>query len=581
MAGVFLSYSRKDSQEALALAGALREHGVEVWIDQEGINVATIWSTEIANAIRDAKVFTILLSDLSLGSSNVRKEIALASQYGTPIVPIDLRPVTIPEELAEHFQGLDHIHHTHLDKILERLKQFGVLGGAPLVSLRGPGSFSHDQRAERKSLMVLPFLDHSPTHDNEWFADGIVTELITALSKTKQLRLVDWSTTKEYKRRPVPVAQIADELDVRYFVEGSVRTFGDQVKISVQLLDSDEESYLWNTTFKGELSDIFEIQEGVASKVVEGLQVSLSASESVSIRERGTTNVQAYQAWLKAQEQFGLHTKDAWLESIILGKTAIRLDPEFLRARVGTASTLVEFFRLYDRNPDHLLEAEEECAIAEKIDPKDGSRLSVLARIAMQRREIDKALDLATQYVSGYPEVYDSHYTMALISQMRGDAATAIKEYEACVRLDPNRTVPYWNLVVACEQAGDLDRQRKWASAAVPHIERRVRLNPEDENAWVWLTNLLFLAGEEEASISQLKTLPEIREAGPLYNLACFSERVHQHDMVIPFLRRSIAAGFDNIDMLEDGWEAYKDKEEFRELVLSVKRRVELKASSA
>jgi adenylate cyclase len=577
---IFLSYSRKDSSEALALASRLREHGIEVWIDQEGINVATIWSTEIANAIRDAQVFVILLSELSLGSGNVRKEIALASQYGRPILPLDLRPVRIPDELADYFEGLDHIHHARIEQILAALQTYGINEGSPLRSLSGPGSFSHGRSDKRKSLMVLPFLDHSPSRDNEWFADGIATELIVGLSKLKQMRVIDWSTTKEYKKRQIPIVQLANELDVRYFVEGSVRTFGDQVKITVQLLDADEESYIWTTTFKGELSDIFEIQEGVASKVVEGLQLHLSDDEISSVGDRGTTNVEAYQLWLRSQELYSKHTKESSIEAMKLSRAATELDPHFVRAHLATASGLVEYYRIYDRDLKHLEDAERECAVVEQYAPYEGLRLGVLGRIALQRNDLSKALAFVEAYVKLSPELYDSHYTMALVCQLGGEYQRAIEHYEKSLEIDPNRLIGYWNLVVACETIGDTERQTKWAKAAVPQFERRVRLNPDDENSWVWLVNLLYLSGEASAAVDQLKTLPELNEVGALYNLACFADRVKEHALVVPLLKRCVASGFNNIEMLEDGWLDFQGDAEFKQLLTELREKIEAKKAA-
>src|SRR5204862_5825329 len=136
--------------------------------------------------------------------------------------------------------------------------------------------------------------DLSPTADNGWFTDGIVSELIQALSNIKSLRLMDAQTTKEFKSYKGYLTIYAKEMGVRYFVQGDVRKFGDNIKINSRLLDIETGDHLWQDSLKGTMEDIFDIQERVAEKVVEGLKIHLGSDEKKKLAERGTENAEAY-----------------------------------------------------------------------------------------------------------------------------------------------------------------------------------------------------------------------------------------------------------------------------------------------
>ncbi len=120
--------------------------------------------------------------------------------------------------------------------------------------------------------------------DNEWFADGIVNELVTVLSNVKALRVIDQQTTKEYKNFKGRLATYAREMSIRYFVQGDVRKFADQIKISCKLLDIETGDHLWQDSMKGTMNDVFDIQEQVAEKVVDGLKVHLASDEKKNLQ---------------------------------------------------------------------------------------------------------------------------------------------------------------------------------------------------------------------------------------------------------------------------------------------------------
>src|SRR5437868_5279554 len=191
MPDIFISYSRKDAEKAEQLAELLSSAGLSCWIDRQGIDLATNWSGQIVDAIEGCKAFIVLLSLASAKSSHILKEVSLASEQDKKILPLDVEPAELAEDLRYHLAGLQRAPVTNIDAIIRALGRLGLEATATpqlQIAKETPG---------KKSLMIVPFEDLSPTGDNAWFADGIVDEMITTLSALEALRVIDHQTTKE------------------------------------------------------------------------------------------------------------------------------------------------------------------------------------------------------------------------------------------------------------------------------------------------------------------------------------------------------------------------------------------------
>src|SRR5271169_5798997 len=150
-------------------------------------------------------------------------------------------------------------------------------------------------------------------------------------------------------------------MGTRYFVEGDVRKFGDNIKVTSRLLDIETGDHLWQDAMKGTMNDIFDIQEKVAEKVVEGLKVHLASDEKKKLAERGTENAEAYELFMKANDYFVRNTKEGFQLAIQLLTEAINLDTGYASAYKSKANALALLYRGYDRTPALLDEAETLC----------------------------------------------------------------------------------------------------------------------------------------------------------------------------------------------------------------------------
>ncbi len=551
MSDIFISYSRKDSERALELAERLRARGVDVWIDTSGIEAAKSWSKEIVRAIDECKAFLVLISQASQESVNVSREVGIASESKKPMLPVALEDIKLSDELRYHLSGIQRVAYTQFDAITQALESFGITRETVVVDRVGRAS-PPDSPDARKTLMILPFEDLSPTGDNQWFADGIVSEMISALSNVKALRISDNQATKEFKSFKGQLTTYAREMDIRYFVQGDVRKFGDNINITSRLLDIETGDHLWQDSMKGTMEDIFDIQEKVAEKVVEGLKVHLAADEKNKLAERGTENSEAYELYMKAREYFSRGTMEGYRLSTQLFAEAIRLDPNFAEACRFKAVGLTALYRNYKLDPALLDEAEALCKEALRLKPDLFAVGSPLSHIYTLRGMHTEAEEVAKEFVAKDPQNYHSHFTLGYFYGSIGQPAKSITPYEEAVRLKPDDLTILRNLASNCAAAGEMEKCEKWARVALPAYERYLKLHPDDEGRHVSHANLLLMSGRADDAHAAAVKLTNLKDGNSLYNTACLFGKLGERAEALATFRKAIEAGFRNTRHLKE-----------------------------
>jgi TolB-like protein/Flp pilus assembly protein TadD len=545
MADIFISYSSKDREQALQLTELLASAGLSVWIDKQGIGAATSWSKEIVDAIDACKAFVVMLSSSSVASVNVVKEVSLAAEQKKKILPLDLEPVEIPSELRYHLAGLQRTPMTNIDSIIRALGKLGF------EATQAPSIKVVKETDGRKSLMILPFEDMSPTGDNGWFADGLAAELISALSHVKSLRVADQQATKDYRRYQGTLPNYAKEMSIRYFIQGSVRKFGDQIKITSSLVDIETGDHLWQDSLKGTMDDIFDIQEKVAEKVVEGLKIHLDSDEKQKLVERGTENAEAYELYLKAREYFDQNTKEGSELSAQLNSEAINLDPEYAMAYAQKASALVALNRTYI--PDARLLDEGLALIKEalRLKPDLWRVNNPLANILILQGKLDEAERAAMDYVRNEPEDNHSHFTLGLFYGRTRQSAKAIAPYEEALKRKPDDLITLFNLASSCNNAKEFVKQKIYSDLAIPKYEKYLKLFPNDEHKRANHAILLHLAGKDEEAKAAALKLGDLKDGKSLFNTACLQGMLKDYEACLTTFTKAIEAGYKDIQHLK------------------------------
>ncbi|MDP4235809.1 MAG: TIR domain-containing protein [Bacteroidota bacterium] len=569
MADIFISYSSKDREKAEQLTELLASAGLSVWIDHSGIDVATSWSGEIVDAIDGCRALVVLLSPSSNESKNVAKEVALAAERNKKILPLDLEPITLSRDLAYHLAGIQRAPMTNIDSIIRTLSKLGLeTTKAPTIALvKEPDS--------RKSLMILPFEDLSPTQDNGWFTDGIASEMVSTLSNIKSLRLIDWNTSRMLKNKSIKTVELAKEFAVRYFIEGQVRKFGDQIKISMTLLDIETGDHLWQDSLKGTMEDIFDIQEQCAAKVVSGLELHLTKEEQVKVSKKPTENAEAYELYLKAIEYGNRYTRSDLEQALLLYEEAVRRDPGFSAAYTSIANTYQELYRQYARSKSDLVRAESAAAKVRELEGETAQYLWVMSIITLRRGDKEGAVRFALRVVETDPAYALGYAALGAVYHSLGRLEEVVQARENYVRLRENDKHAHYNLLISLGELGDSpdarERLRLAAERAIPVYERHVRLNPDDYNARVELASIFPMVGRESEALTEADTLSAVQsmDGYALYNLACLYLHCHRPERVMSMLRRSVEKGFRNLETFrrDPDLDPLRSTPEFEELI--------------
>jgi TolB-like protein len=190
-----------------------------------------------------------------------------------------------------------------------------------------------------KSIIVLPFENMSPDPDQEYFSDGLTEEIITDLSHIHDLLVISRTSAMTFKGAKATVKEIADKVHVRYVLEGSVRKAGNNLRITAQLIDGMTDTHIWAEKYNGNLDDIFEIQEKVSRSIVNSLKLKITPEEKELISKNPTTNLEAYNLYLKGRFFFYNGTKEGQLKSVECYEKALSEDPDYALAYAGLADT--------------------------------------------------------------------------------------------------------------------------------------------------------------------------------------------------------------------------------------------------
>jgi TolB-like protein len=574
MPDIFISYSSKDREQAQLLTELLASAGLSVWIDQAGIGAATSWSGEISKAITECKALIVLLSPSSVDSKNVTREVALAFERNKKILPIDLEPVTLPDDFAYHLAGIQRAPMSNIDAVIRALGKLGLEAtGAP----QAPKIVK--EQSDRKSLMILPFEDLSPTGDNGWFTDGIASELVNALAKVKALKVIDWNTSRMLKDKKVRTTELAKDFSVRYFIEGQVRKFGDNIKITVNLLDIETGDHLWQDSRKGRMDDIFEIQEQVAEKVTEGLKLHLTQSEQAAIKKKPTENAEAYELFLKGNGYFNRATRSDYERALSLFETAVQFDRNFANAYASIATTCQEMYRTYSGSPDLLKRVAWAAEKIREIEGETAQYFGVMSILMRLQGDSEAALAFALQATAADPSNNVAYDLLGFAYQSLGRREETVLAREESVRLVGNNTKAHFGLLNALHELSNTDEQLKRAAErAIPVYERHVRLSPDDYNTQVEFANVLQWASRESEALAEAEKLSSMQtlDGSALYNLACLYLKCGEPERGMQTLLRSVEKGFRALEAFRHDPDLgpLRGREDFQEMMKKLEQRI-------
>ncbi len=293
---------------------------------------------------------------------------------------------------------------------------------------------------DKPSIAVLPFQNMSGDPDQEYFADGMVEEITTALSRFKWLFVIARNSSFTFKGQAVDVKEVGRRLGVRYVLEGSVRKASGKVRIAGQLIDAVTGTHIWADRFERDLTDIFALQDEVTVAVVSAIQPKLLQTEIAMATRRRPENLTAYDFYLRAMQQFYLTTREGVAEAIRLAHRALELDPRFgFAAALAGASHMRNVIWDYAVDPQFdRMEAVRLLRLALSIDDSDPDTLAwACVTSAFMVGDCESEIEMADRAVALNPNSFLAWGCRGQVYRIAGLPEEAVRSFEHAIRMSP------------------------------------------------------------------------------------------------------------------------------------------------
>ena len=384
--------------------------------------------------------------------------------------------------------SVSDLGNTQLKNIAEPIRVYSLRVGTAAQAKAAatsefPAALPSTAPPPKLSIAVLPFANMSGDAEQEYFADGISEDTITALSKLSQLFVIARNSSFTFKGRNVNVQEVGRSLGVRYVLEGSVRKSGNRVRITAQLIDATTGGHLWAERFDRDLTDIFAVQDDVTQHIVGALALNLREGEQQRLATEHTDNLEAYDCFLRGREQLWRFTRDQNDQARELFRRAIELDPNFASACAFLAVTHgLDYINRWGTSPSTSVEQAEEFATrAVALDDQNPYAHWALGIINLHLRRHDLAICEAERTISLAPNLADGHEALGNALHYSGRSEEALACFDRAMALNP-----YYPDVWLHFQAQAMFQLGRYEDAAAS-LKRRLVRNPNTDVSRVLL----------------------------------------------------------------------------------------------
>ena len=420
---------------------------------------------------------------------NIASRLQELAEPGAVVIS-DVARRTVDTKLAAAFNDLGP---RELKNIKETVTAhgWGMTAATPVTAGR-PAA----RRAEKPSIAVLPFENISSHDDQEYFADGIAEDIITALSKFRWFFVAPRNSTFAYRNQSPTAQLVSTDLGVRYVLTGSVRRAGERIRITIQLVDGISGIQVWSDRFDGEIADIFALQDAMTEAIVAVVEPEIAGAERARSIRKSTANADAWELYHQALWHFHQSTNTGLTETVAKLERAIELDPGFGRAHAALGLAYKSFVQsVGGENRDETLDRAEQAArTALVIDEQDAF----------------------------------AHYVMSTIHSARGEPGNAIAESKRALEINPNMAVASYALgfnLIFANRPGE----------AIQYLDQAMRQSPNDPEYWLFESLrgvALWAGGDADAAVEWFLRAGRHPNSGfwPHLNLACTYADLDQMD---------------------------------------------------
>ncbi|MFT6087236.1 MAG: adenylate cyclase [Glaciecola sp.] len=402
------------------------------------------------------------------------------------------------------------------------------------------------------SIAVLAFEDMSEEKNQGYFCDGIAEEIMNVISKVDVLRVASRTSSFQYKNKSTDIKKIGQQLKVKTILEGSVRKQGNHIRITAQLINTQDGYHLWSESYQRNLRDIFLIQDEIANCIVSALKVTLSGKEINSIKMRTTKNIDAYEYYLRGWYYFHKTTKKDLLFAIEMFEKALEEDADFARAWAGIADSYAFLYLYFDTNPEYREKASiyssralESCSDLPESHVSRGMAYLLCHEFSAAQSELDKAIELD-------PNSYEAYYFYGRACCHQGKYALAATMFEKATLVNPE---DYQSLLLLPQVYKSLGLEADAVDAGnrgIKAAKKFLQLNPDDSRVLYLGACQLSRQGDIDEGRRWITKAMANNDCDGivLYNSACFYSQIGEIIQALDYLEKAIVLGMVNKEWL-------------------------------
>jgi serine/threonine protein kinase/tetratricopeptide (TPR) repeat protein len=424
-----------------------------------------------------------------------------------------------------------------------------------------------------KSVAVLYFENLSGAKEDEYFRDGMTEDVITELSKIKELRIFPRAAVLAFRDKAVTGPEVGQQLSATYVLGGSLRRAGNRLRITTQLVETRTGHSVWAERYDRQLEDVFEVQDEIARNITQALRITLTPQEQKTIARKPTENAQAYDYFLRGRAYARRETHSDLEFALQMYEHAILLDPNFAQAHAGIAYACAAVYEWHEKNDRWVQRAQAASGRALELEPQLPDALVARARILFAQKKYAESIALVKQAIERQPNCPGT-YSVLLRCYFNSDRWQDVAELtEQAIEANGDDYNMYVALVMSLERLGRHEVANSIRERHGRILEQHLEEVPEDVRARILLASNQAALHDETSCIRNLEIAVSLRprDSNVLYNGACTYALLGRKPEALEMLRRAIAAGYQNIDWLtrDPDFTPLRDDPEFQQILQS------------
>jgi serine/threonine protein kinase/Tfp pilus assembly protein PilF len=423
-----------------------------------------------------------------------------------------------------------------------------------------------------KTIAVLYFENINKENESDYFCAGITEDIITDLSKINGLKVVPRTDVLAFRNKDVNTRQVGEALRVNYILEGSVRTAGNKIRITAQLINVRDGYQLWAERFDRLFEDIFDLQNEVSQKIADALKISLSDSEKQLLAKKPTDDLRAYDFYLRGRELLYLKGKRNTEAAIQMFESAVAIDPHFASSYAGLAEAYSHMYEWYDGNALWLGKAIETNQKALTLEPNLSEAQFGIAMVYFHHRRFAESKRTIAEILKKDSEFHPGYLRLGMIADLAGELDSALKYYQRATELKPYDEDSWRFLAGVHRKVGNMKAADEAALKVIEVTSRKLEASLHDTTVMSRLAEAYARFGGTEEALATLKRVFELEPNDGLavYNCSCAYALLGQKQPALLTLRRAFESGFRTVGYwakTDSAFDSMRGDEEFKRLI--------------